>query len=215
MRDPAAEKAWQARLGITPPYLLYLGQWKAYKNLPVLLEAFAQVRRQVPSVQLVLAGDDPRHPEVRAAAARLPSDAVVFPGHLPDAAVPDLYRGAALVVLPSRAEGFGLPVIEALACGVRVACSDLPVLREIAEGIAVFCDPQDPNGFARAIVEALTDPAPDVRERGIVRARTYTWRQAARDTARVYETALSGSVRVPLEENAGGGEEQDLEVQGE
>src|SRR5207245_8828098 len=116
-RNPEAEAAWQMRLRIRPPYVFYLGQWKAYKNLPVLLEAFTRVRRTHPSSQLVIAGDDPRHPEVRQRAAALPEASVVLPGRLPESAVPELYRGAALVVLPSRAEGLGLPVIEAMACG--------------------------------------------------------------------------------------------------
>jgi glycosyltransferase involved in cell wall biosynthesis len=213
LRDRAAEAAWQARLGIRPPYVLYLGQWKAYKNLSVLVRAFEQVRDSLPAAQLVVAGDDPRQPEVRRLAARLPQGSVVLPGRLPDAAIPDLYRGAGVVVLPSRAEGFGLPVIEAMASGVPVVCSDLPVLREIADGVAAFCDPDDPAAFAGAIVGALTEPSSARREQGIARARAYTWQRSAQATARAYELAL-GSVGSPLEEDAGGGENQDLEVQG-
>src|SRR5207302_3294564 len=93
-RNAEAETAWQMRLGIRPPYVFYLGQWKAYKNLPVLLAAFAQVRQTHPASQLVLAGDDPRHPEVRQQAAALPEGSVILPSHLPESAVPDLYRGA-------------------------------------------------------------------------------------------------------------------------
>ena len=214
VRDGAAEAAWQTRLGITPPYVLYLGQWKAYKNLPVLVAAFEQVRERYPLAQLVVAGDDPRHPEVRRLAARLPPGAVVLPGRLPDAAIPDLYRGAGVVVLPSRAEGFGLPVIEAMASGVPVVCSDLPVLREIADGVATFCDPDDPKAFADAIVRSLSDPSPSLREVGIARARTYSWQRSAEATARAYQLALDGLVGVPLEEDPGRGEQQDLEVQG-
>ena len=214
VRDEAAEAAWQTRLRITPPYVLYLGQWKAYKNLPMLVTAFEEVRARLPSAQLVVAGDDPRHPEVRELAARLPAGAVVLPGRLPDAAIQDVYRGAAVVVLPSRAEGFGLPVIEAMASGVRVVCSDLPVLREIADGVATFCDPDDPRAFADAIAHALTDPSPAAREQGIARARRYSWQRSAEATARVYEVALSGLVRMPLEEDPRSREQQDLEVQG-
>src|SRR3989440_1621989 len=214
VRDGAAEAAWQTRLGITPPYVLYLGQWKAYKNLPVLVAAFEQVRERYPLAQLVVAGDDPRHPEVRRLAARLPPGAVVLPGRPPDAAIPDLYRGADVVVLPSRAEGFGLPVIEAMASGVPVVCSDLPVLREIADGVATFCDPDDPKAFADAMVRSLSDPSPSLREVGIARARTYSWQRSAEATARAYQLALDGLVRVPLEEDPGRGEQQDLEVQG-
>jgi alpha-1,3-rhamnosyl/mannosyltransferase len=192
-RDVAAQAAWQTRLSIRPPYILYLGQWKTYKNLPTLLDAFALVSPTLPAAQLVVAGDDPRYPEVRARAAELPQGSVVFPGRLPDAAVPDIYRGAAVVVLPSRAEGFGLPVIEAMACGVPIVCSDLPVLREIADGAATFCDPGDPAAFARAIVKAIASPDSDgAINRGLARARGFSWARAAESTVNVYERVLAG-----------------------
>jgi alpha-1,3-rhamnosyl/mannosyltransferase len=215
-RNPEGEAAWQMRLGIRPPYLFYLGQWKAYKNLPLLLEAFKMVRQTHPNAQLVIAGDDPRHPEVRHAAAGLPEGSIVLPGRLPESAVPDLYRGAAAVVLPSRAEGFGLPVIEAMACGVPVICSDLPVLRELADGVAVFCDPGDPAAFARAIGETLDAPTTTrSRQLGIERARSFTWARAARETVAAYEAALGG-VRLigpALEEYPGARQDQDLQVE--
>jgi glycosyltransferase involved in cell wall biosynthesis len=204
------------RLGIRPPYVFYLGQWKAYKNLPLLLDAFKMVHQSHPSAQLVIAGDDPRHPEVRQAAAGLPEGSIVLPGRLPESAVPDLYRGAAAVVLPSRAEGFGLPVIEAMACGVPVICSDLPVLRELADGVAVFCDPADPAAFARAITQTLDAPTTALsRQLGVERARTFTWARAARETVEAYESALGG-VRLigpALEEYPGTRQDQDLQVE--
>jgi alpha-1,3-rhamnosyl/mannosyltransferase len=214
-RNPEGEAAWQVRLGIRPPYLFYLGQWKAYKNLPLLLEAYAQVRRTHPNTQLVIAGDDPRHPEVRQQAAGLPEGSVVLPGRVPESAVPDLYRGAAMVVLPSRAEGFGLPVIEAMACGVPVICSDLPVLREIADGVAVFCDPNDPAAFAAAVVAMLEAPGDRSRRQlGVERARTFTWERAARQTIEAYEMALGARLIGPaLEEYPGRRENEDLQVE--
>jgi alpha-1,3-rhamnosyl/mannosyltransferase len=214
-RNPEAEAAWQMRLGIRPPYVFYLGQWKAYKNLPVLLEAFARVRRTHPGCQLVIAGDDPRHPEVRQQAAALPEGSVVLPGRLPESAVPELYRGAALVVLPSRAEGFGLPVIEAMACGVPVICSDLPVLREIAEGVAVFCDPNDPVAFANAIGAVLDTPGLGGRRQlGIERARSFTWERAAQQTVEAYELALGVRLISPtLEEHPGRRQNEDLQIE--
>jgi glycosyltransferase involved in cell wall biosynthesis len=191
-RDRRAEATWQDLFGIRPPYLLSLGQWKAYKNLPLLIEAFGQVLKQYPQAQLVIAGQDPRHPEIPAAARTLPEGAVVFPGRLPDDAIADLYRGAAAVVLPSRAEGFGLPVIEAMACGTRVVCSDLPVLREVAADVPIYCDPTDPSSFAQGMLTALTPPAGDRRpEQGIARARLFSWRRAADQTIEVYERALA------------------------
>ncbi len=214
-REPDGEAAWQMRLGIRTPYVFYLGQWKAYKNLPILLEAFARVRRTHPTVQLVIAGDDPRHPEVRAQAAALPEGSVVLPGRLPESAVPDLYRGAAMLVLPSRAEGFGLPVIEAMACGVPVICSDLPVLREIADGVAVFCDPNDSAAFANAMTAMLDAPGDRTRRQlGIERARSFTWKRAARQTVEAYEMALGAPLIGPaLEEHPGRGQDEDLQVE--
>ena len=214
-RDPEAEAAWQVRLGIRPPYVFYLGQWKAYKNLPILLEAFRRVRQTHPASQLVIAGDDPRHPEVRQWAAALPEGSVVLPGRLPESAVPDLYRGAAMVVLPSKAEGFGLPVIEAMACGVPVICSDLPVLREIADGVAVFCDPSDPAAFADAMAGMLDAPSNgSLRQLGIERARTFSWERAARQTVEAYELALGARLIGPaLEEYPGARQDQDLQVE--
>jgi glycosyltransferase involved in cell wall biosynthesis len=190
-RNPAAEAAWQRYLGIRPPFFLYLGQWKAYKNVPLLIEAFASVQAQRPDAHLVIAGQDPRHPEIPAAAARLPRGSVVLPGRLPDDAIPDLYRSAAAVVIPSLAEGFGLPVLEAMACGASIVCSDIPVLRELADGVAIFRDPSSVDSFATGMIEALnralgTDPVTS----GLERASTYSWRRAAEETVAIYERVL-------------------------
>ena len=214
-RNAEGEAAWQVRLRIRPPYVFYLGQWKAYKNLPMLLEAFKMVRQTHPKAQLVIAGDDPRHPEVRQAAAGLPEGSVVLPGRLPESAVPDLYRGAAVVVLPSKAEGFGLPVIEAMACGVPVICSDLPVLRELADGVAMFCDPNDPAAFARAIAQILDAPSTTrARQLGIERAKSFTWERSARQTVAAYESALGVRlISSALEEDPGARQDQDLQVE--
>jgi glycosyltransferase involved in cell wall biosynthesis len=191
-RNPSSEAAWHRYFGIRPPFLLYLGQWKAYKNVPILIEAFAQVRAQRPEAQLVIAGQDPRHPEIPAAAARLPAGSVVLPGRLPDDAIPDLYRSASAVIMPSLAEGFGLPVLEAMACGVSVVASDIPVLRELADGVAIFCDPSSPASFAEGMIAALNrGPDGDPIQLGLARAETYQWKRAAEATLAIYERALA------------------------
>jgi len=192
-RNPAAEASWLGYYRISAPYILYLGQWKAYKNVPLLIEAFAQLLARRPGCRLVLAGGDPRHPEIPAAAAKLPGGSVVLPGRLADDAIPELYRAAAAVVVPSHGEGFGLPVLEAMACGVPIVCSDIPVLREIADGVAIFCDPGDAAAFARGMLEALERRPGDPRVRlGIEQAQRFSWRRAAELTADVYERALAG-----------------------
>jgi glycosyltransferase involved in cell wall biosynthesis len=120
-----------------------------------------------------------------------------------------------MVVLPSRAEGFGLPVIEAMACGVPVICSDLPVLHEIADGVADFCDPSDPGAFGDAIAARLDVPAnASRRQLGIERARSFTWERAARQTVEAYEMALGVRlIRPALEEDPGRRQDQDLQVE--
>jgi glycosyltransferase involved in cell wall biosynthesis len=198
-RNHQAEATWQRYFDIQPPYFLYLGQWKAYKNVPLLLRAFAQVVDQQSAVQLVIAGHDARHPEVKQAAAALPNGSVVFPGHLPEDAVADIYRGAAALVLPSRAEGFGLPVLEAMACGIPVVCSDIPPLREVANGVAIFCHPDDPQALAAAMLTALDGPNEERVQRGIERASRFSWRKAAEATVGVYERVLAGRRRTRSE----------------
>ena len=189
----ASTSSWLQYYGIRRPYFLYLGQWKAYKNVPLLIEAFRLLLAKQPGCQLVIAGRDQRHPEIPAAAARLPSGSVVLPGRLPDDAVPALYRAAAALALPSLAEGFGLPVVEAMACGVPVVCSDIPALREVADGVAIFCERSDPSSFARGMAEALdAGSVGRRRELGLARAHTFSWRAAAEATATVYERALKG-----------------------
>ena len=118
-------------------------------------------------------------------------------------------------MLPSKAEGFGLPVIEAMACGVPVICSDLPVLREIADGVAVFCDPSDPAAFARAMAQVLDAPNPArSRQLGMERASSFTWERSARQTVAAYEAVLGVRLIGPaLEEYPGARENQDLQVE--
>ena len=119
------------------------------------------------------------------------------------------------MVLPSRAEGFGLPVIEAMACGVPVVCSDLPVLREIADGIATFCAANDPAAFADAMASTLDAPSNSSRRQlGIDRARTFTWQRAARQTVEAYEQAIGVALIGPvLEEYPGPRQDEDLQVE--
>ena len=215
IRNLEAEAAWQGRLRIRPPYVFYLGQWKTYKNVPLLIEAFGAVRQTHPTAQLVIAGDDPRHPEVREAAGRLPEGSVVLPGRIHDSGIPDLYRGASVVVLPSRAEGFGLPIIEAMACGAPVVCSDLPVLHEVGGSVPIYCRSGDPSAFARAIESVLnSDGMPGLRRRGVEQAAGFSWKRTAQATVAIYEKALGKTlVRPPLEEDTGGREDDDLQVE--
>lgn len=166
------------------PYLLFLGNDKPHKNLDGLLAAFARLRASFPSLSLVLAGVAP---------GRVRAEGVHALGFVPDADVPPLLAGARALVLPSLAEGFGLPVLEAQAAGTPVICSDLPALREAAGDAAVFFDPHDVASMAAGIEKILRDEKlrRGLREKGRARAAAFSWRRAAERTAGLYEEILS------------------------
>jgi alpha-1,3-rhamnosyl/mannosyltransferase len=178
----------RARYALPPRYVLYLGTNKPHKNLVRLVEAWAQVND--PAL-LVLAGrEDPRYPAVRVAVQRLGlGGRVRILGQVAENDLPGLYSGAVLFVFPSLYEGFGLPVLEAMACGTPVLCSETPALVEIAQGAAVMVNPLDVAGLASALRTLLRDRErrEDLRLRGLARAAHYSWKRAARETLQVYE----------------------------
>ena len=137
------------------PYLLCVGTPEPRKNLPALLDAFDLVRSAGRRVRLALVGAD-GWGEVTMGT----TEGVVAFGRIDDTELRDLYAHSEALVLPSLWEGFGLPVGEALAAGARVACSDLPALREMAGEDATYFDPTDPEAIADGILEALSRPRP-------------------------------------------------------
>ncbi len=162
------------------PYLLFLGNDKPHKNLDGLLAAWPRVRAAHPALSLVLAGVEP---------GRTLPEGTKTVGWVPDEDVPALLAGALALVLPSFAEGFGLPVLEAQAAGTPVACSDLPALREAAGDAAVFFDPHDVDSMVTGIQRILKEEElrKGLRKRGRARAKEFSWRRAAEQTAAVYE----------------------------
>ncbi|MDW8183939.1 MAG: glycosyltransferase family 1 protein [Anaerolineae bacterium] len=181
--------AIRRRYGLPSSYALYVGINKLSKNLDRLLEAWRRVRGRLRAngdpPDLILAGPwDPRYP------LRL-GEGVRHLGMVPEGELPALYTGARLFVFPSLWEGFGLPVLEAMACGVPVACSDIPALREVAGEAARFFDPRDVEGMARAIEEAwdrAEDPA--WRARCRTQAARFSWEETARRTLEGYRRAM-------------------------
>jgi glycosyltransferase involved in cell wall biosynthesis len=123
------------------------------------------------------------------------ADAVVFPGWVDAADLEGLYRTAACFVFPSFREGFGLPILEAMARGVPVACSNTSASPEVAGDAALYFAPDRPDEIAGAIERILRDPglANDLRERGLERVRLFTWSRTAEETLAVYERAGSPS----------------------
>ncbi len=181
----------ESAYGIRGPYLLYVGTLEPRKNLPRVLQAFARVASSIPDHQLVIAGDLGWSYEPVLAEARRPELAgrVVLAGYADEGDLPLLYTHATAFVYPSLYEGFGLPVVEAMACGAPVLTSSTSSLGEIAAGAAVLVDPEDERALAEGLVALATDEGlrADLRAKGLARAATYSWERTGRETAAVYQ----------------------------
>lgn len=171
--------------GLPGEYVLFVGNREPRKNLPVLLSAMARLWPDVPP--LVLVGPPGWGPALDASG--LPPEAVVVPGYLSGADLRGAVAGASLLAFPSRYEGFGLPPVEAFACGTPVVASDLPVLREVLGGHATYADAGDAESLAAAIRSALAAP-PTSADARREHARRYTWRRCAAEAVAGYERAL-------------------------
>ena len=181
------------RYRLPPRYLLAVGIRDPRKNITALLHAFARLRRAGridAGLRLVLAGARGRldEPAFRTARSLGLDQAVMFPGFIDDDHLPALYSGAALFVFPSLYEGFGLPVLEAMACGVPVVTSDAASMPEVAGGAALLVDPRDVDALAAAIAQGLSDEGlrRRLRSAGLARAAQFSWRRTARRTLDVY-----------------------------
>jgi glycosyltransferase involved in cell wall biosynthesis len=158
------------------PFLFYPAKPWPHKNHERLFEAVALLRREHRDLRLVLTG---AHPDV--------PDFVDVRGHVSLDELVELYRGASALVFPSLYEGFGQPVLEALACACPVACSDLPPLREVAGDEAAYFDPLDPESIASATLEAIAHGGSS----GPERASAFTWDECARKHDAVYRELSS------------------------
>ena len=201
-------KRWQQNLGIRAPYLLFVGNPKPHKNLDNVIRAYARAR-QLHSFDapLVCVGDRGQgEARIRQLAAQLGvADRVQLLGHVAQEALPAIYQGASLFLYPTLYEGFGLPVIEAMASGVAVVTSNTSALKEIAKGYAHLVDPLDVEAMAKAIVQCLVDE--EHREAlarlGLRRAEDFRWQNTAQKTLKAYMSALRG--KTPAKNPGGAG----------
>ena len=191
------EAELRARHGLGDgPIVLTSSAHSPHKNVGALIEAMPAVRQAVPGAVLVVPGNVTEHTrglEARAAELGLGSG-VVFAGWVSAADLEGLYGAAACFAFPSRHEGFGLPVLEAMSRGVPVACANASALLEVAGDAALFFSPDRPDELAAAVTRVLQDAslAETLRNSGRERAATFSWDRVAEETHAVYAKALAG-----------------------
>lgn len=181
--------------GLKDDYILFVGTLEPRKNLVGLLNAYAMLRSiHGVDIPLVLAGEKGwLYEEVFDALHSLRLQSYVhLLGRVPDAYLPDLYRGASAFVYPSFYEGFGFPVLEAMACGAPVVTSAVSAIPEVAGDAALLVDPHSSEAIADALARILEDEAlaDDLRKRGVQQAARFSWDRAAKGTLKVYQACI-------------------------
>jgi glycosyltransferase involved in cell wall biosynthesis len=200
-RDIAARRA--ARISkLQQPFILCVGDLRRRKNQPALIRAFAQLLQQNRSLphHLVFAGKETDDAARRVAAASGVSNRIHFLGFVSDQDLVNLYGAADLFVFPSLYEGFGIPILEAMACGAPVACANTSAMPEVADSAALLFDPHSEEQMVQAMRDVLFDP--ELRARlcrlGLQRAAMFSWRKSAHQTlGAYYEVAAHGRVPAP------------------
>jgi len=186
-QPPAARDGFLKPYGIDGPYLLFVGSLFPYKNLQVLLDAFRLIRSRVPHQLVVLGKTEvaPRPPR--------PEPGVVYLDYVAQSELPRFYSYADLHVQPSRAEGFGLTVVEAMACGTPVLASEAGSLPEVVADAGLLFDPDDSRKLAQLLIRVLTDDElkRELSARGRARARRFDWARSARGVAAAIHCAVA------------------------
>ncbi|MEK7293542.1 MAG: glycosyltransferase family 1 protein, partial [Nitrospirota bacterium] len=190
-RDPAEFGELRRRIGLPDaPFILFIGGADPRKNHQAVVRAFAKRADEFKGCRLVLVGDSAhRFGDMSRTIAQSGMEGrVICPGRLPIEDITRLYSHADLFVFPSLYEGFGMPVIEAMACGAPVVTSNRTAMPEVAGDAALLVNPDDDDELAGAMVRILRDTPlrESLRAKGFERARQFTWERAARQTLAVY-----------------------------
>lgn len=193
--DEALLAEVRRRYSLPRRFILHVGTLEPRKNLPRLMEALAAISTQERDVRLVLVGGKGwLYQDIFDTVDRLGlGERVVFPGYVAEADLPAVYNLATVVAYPSLYEGFGIPPLEAMACGVPVVCSNSSSLPEVVGDAALQIAPEDSDGLAAALLSALNneDMRRHMRQRGLERARLFTWPAAAARLLEAYKQCVS------------------------
>jgi glycosyltransferase involved in cell wall biosynthesis len=192
--DPARMEAVRAKYGLPARFILNVGALEPGKNQATLLRAFRRLKGQAPEQALVIVGPPAwRYERLHRLVDELDLAAQAsFLGYVPAEDLVAIYNLADLFVFPSLYEGFGLPPLEAMACGLPVVASTAPALHEVLDDAALFVHPEDVMALAEAMAAVLGDQAlrSRLREAGLLRAAQFSWERTARETAAAYREAF-------------------------
>jgi glycosyltransferase involved in cell wall biosynthesis len=193
--DVGEARAQVSRHGISRPYVLFVSSLWPYKNCDALLRAWGLIHSDLEGRQLAIVGpaaDQKYAAQLRSLAADVGiAGDVIFVGGVPLEQTVQFYRAADAFVYPSLNETFGLPILEAMACGCPVVTSDTSAMPETAGGAAVLADPSDPASIGKAILEALAPDRDRLRDAGLRRASEFTWAATGAATLDVYREAAA------------------------
>lgn len=202
VRDAWLLKSVRERYGIGPRFILYFGGFDLRKNVPRIIEAYSRLPEHLrKEYGLVIAGryqnlGHPLFPDPREVVARLGLESnVVFTGQIREQDKAPLFSAATVFVFPSLYEGFGIPVLEAMACGTPVVTSNVSALPEVAGDAGMLVDPYQPDAISSAVANLLDSQSlrDDLSRKGLERARLFTWNGVAEQTLRVYKQTLGTS----------------------
>ncbi len=183
-----------ARYNLTDPYFLYVGRLEKKKNITSLVEGFALLKENYPEIQtkLLLIGDAGfGYDEIMYVIEEFNLESQVkIPGWVSEEDLPYIFNAASAFIFPSKHEGFGIPVLQAMACGLPAAVSDLPVLREIADDAVLYFNQNDKTSIAEAMHRIISDQSlrDSLKRRGLERAQEFSWRRCAEETLRLFES---------------------------
>ena len=184
--------------GLPERYILSLGNLEPRKNLPVLVHAYASLPGDLQErYPLVIAGAKAwHHHELNSTLSSLERKGkIILTGYIPQGVLPNLYKNASLFVYPSLYEGFGLPVLEAMASGVPVITSNTTSLPEVVGDAGLLVDPQNVDALREGISRLLVDDTlrRDISGKGLERARLFSWEKCSRETLAVYERVIGAT----------------------
>lgn len=174
-----------------PDQILYVGRSDPYKNITTLIRAFEKIKTLYKKpLTLTIAGSvDNRYPEPQKLAEELGiADSVIWTGYISDSELVSLYQNSSLLIHPSRYEGFGLQILEAMSCGLPVICANKGSQPEVAGDAAIVLDPDDEAGIVDNALKILTQPATaeEMRKKGYAQATHFSWRKTAEQTLNIY-----------------------------